>query len=131
MSSQLDRELNVRFIVGFGIVLIVVMVGMAALMWVTSNYLSDRLEAADPPPPRLPAARVQAPPPGPQLQAAPEDDLFELRAEEDEMLSTYEWVDSSGGIARVPISKAIEIMAATRESLAQDEEEAPVEAPLE
>lgn len=122
MSSQLDRELNVRFIVGFAIVLTLVIVGLGALMWTTSNYLSDRLEAADPPPPRLPAARVQAPPPGPQLQNDPEQDLVDLRAEEEELLSTYEWIDSGGGIARVPISKAIELMAATQKSSEENEE---------
>lgn len=111
MSAKLDRELNVRFIVGFAVVLTVVTVGMAALMWTTSSFLSDRLEAQDPPPPKLPSARVQQKPPGPQLQADPERELDEMRLEEERQLSSYEWIDQGGGIARVPISRAIELAA--------------------
>ena len=112
MNGPLDRELNIRFIVGFAVILTLITVGLAALMWGTSALLRDRLEARDPAPPVLPAARVQQPPPGPQLQADPEEDLALLRAEEEERLSSYQWVDRQAGIARVPIETAIEILAA-------------------
>lgn len=111
MSSQLDRELNIRFIVGFAVILTLITVGMAALMWLTSSLLVDRLEERDPAPATLPAARLQPAPPGPRLQTDPEGDLVLLRAEEELRLSTFEWVDQEAGIARVPIATAIELMA--------------------
>lgn len=101
MSAPLDRELNIRFIVGFAVALTAIVVGMAALMWGVSSILVDRLEAQDPAPPTLPAARVQQPPPEPLLQTAPEEDMALMRAEEKELLTTYDWVDRGTGIARV------------------------------
>ncbi len=111
MNGGLDRELNIRFIVGFAIVLTAITVGMAALMWTTSSLLRGRLEARDPAPPTLPAARVQPEPPEPRLQTDPEEDMTLMRTEEERLLSTYDWVDREGGIARVPIARAIELMA--------------------
>ena len=112
MSARLDRELNIRFIVGFAVALTLITVGVAALMWGVSSVLLDRLRASDPPAAALPAARVQPPPPGPQLQSDPEGDLVRLRAEEDQLLSSYAWVDRDAGIARIPIATAIELVAA-------------------
>ncbi|MFQ5527154.1 MAG: hypothetical protein ACE5GX_12940 [Thermoanaerobaculia bacterium] len=111
MNGPLDRELNIRFVVGFAIVLTLITVGMAALMWGTSSFLRDRLEAQDPAPPALPAARLQRQPPGPHLQSDPEADLVQMRAEEARELSAFEWVDREAAIARVPIETAIELMA--------------------
>ena len=111
MNGGLDRELNLKFIVGFAVVLTLITVGMAALMWGTSSFLRGWLEAGDPPPATLPAARVQAPPPEPRLQTDPEGDLIRLNAEEEVELSAHEWVDREAGIARVSIETAIELMA--------------------
>lgn len=113
MSGQLDRELNIRFIVGFAVVLTLITIGVATLMWSASSVLRSRLEARDPAPPTLPAARVQPPPPEPHLQTDPEGDLARLRAEEELLLSTYDWIDREVGVARVPIATAIELMTET------------------
>lgn len=108
--KHLDRELNLRAIVLFAVVLTVVTAAVAALMWVMSAELKDYLAAQDPPRAALPEAREQPLPPGPLLQSTPEEDLVELRATEDELLSTYGWVDETAGIARIPIDRAIELL---------------------
>lgn len=120
MSRLLDRELNLRFIVGFTVVLTLITIGLAALMWTTSTMLRGRLEGLDPAPARLPEARVQPLPPGPRLQAKPEKDLEQMRAEEDLVLSSYGWIDAEAGVARVPIEQAIEILSGTEEQEASN-----------
>jgi hypothetical protein len=50
-------------------------------------------------------------PPEPRLQSAPFDDLKRMRAEEDEALTTYGWVDKQAGIVRIPIERALDIAA--------------------
>jgi hypothetical protein len=48
-------------------------------------------------------------PPEPRLQTTPRVDLQQLRAREEEKLGTYQWVDRSAGIVRIPIDQAIKL----------------------
>ncbi len=105
-----DRELNVRAIVVTGVGLVGILVVSAALMWPLATTLRDRGRAADPPPPMLPEARQRAMPPEPRLQISPERELREMRAEEERVLGSYAWVDEAGGVARVPVDRAIELV---------------------
>jgi hypothetical protein len=50
-------------------------------------------------------------PPEPRLQQAPITDLKEMRAAEDKILNGYSWVDQQHGIVRVPIDRAIGLLA--------------------
>lgn len=57
-------------------------------------------------------AKVEAPvPPLPRLQARPAKDMEELRAAEAAVLHHYAWVDKGAGKVRIPIDKAIELVA--------------------
>jgi hypothetical protein len=58
---------------------------------------------------RLPTGRAQ--PPAPRLQIDPKADLEHLRAQERERLTTYGWVDRERRIARIPIERAMELLA--------------------
>ena len=49
-------------------------------------------------------------PPGPNLQMQPFKDLFEMRQGENDRLAQYGWVDKEGGVARIPIDRAMEVM---------------------
>jgi hypothetical protein len=51
-------------------------------------------------------------PPEPRLQSAPVLDLREMRAAEDEILNGYGWVDEQKGTVRIPIGRAIDLLAA-------------------
>jgi hypothetical protein len=63
--------------------------------------------------PRHPLASTLArtEPPAPRLQPDPRADLLAQRALEDALLETYGWVDKSRGIVRVPIERAIDVLA--------------------
>lgn len=50
-------------------------------------------------------------PPEPRLQADPLGDLHALRAEEDALLHGYGRVDRKSGTVRIPIERAMEILA--------------------
>jgi hypothetical protein len=56
------------------------------------------------------AVGQQKEPPAPNLQTQPFKDIFTLRQGEDEKLRGYGWVDKDGGIAHVPIDRAMEVM---------------------
>jgi hypothetical protein len=50
-------------------------------------------------------------PPGPRLQATPSDELARFRLREGEQLSTYAWIDRQAGIVRLPIERAMDLVA--------------------
>ncbi len=64
-------------------------------------------EAASP----LAAAVGRKAPPEPRLQIAPRDDLRRLHAREDALLHGYGWVDRDAGVARIPIERAMALLA--------------------
>jgi hypothetical protein len=47
----------------------------------------------------------------PRLQRAPERDLADLRAREEQLLHSAEWIDPKAGVARIPIEAAMELLA--------------------
>ena len=48
----------------------------------------------------------------PVLQASPVKDIKDFRLAEDRALTKYEWVDSKAGIAKIPVDRAMDILAA-------------------
>jgi hypothetical protein len=49
--------------------------------------------------------------PQPQLQQTPVLDLKTIRAEEDQYLNSYVWVDQKKGVVKIPIDRAIDVLA--------------------
>jgi hypothetical protein len=49
--------------------------------------------------------------PKPTLQPDDVADLARMRADEDELLSTFGWVDQKAGVARIPIDEAMRTIA--------------------
>jgi hypothetical protein len=50
--------------------------------------------------------------PEPRLQRTPGPDLKAFRAQEDKVLDSYGWIDQSKGVVRIPIDRAIDVLAA-------------------
>ncbi len=50
-------------------------------------------------------------PPQPRIEVAPYEQLQQLRVKEDHILNTYAYVDKQTGIVRVPIDRAIDMLA--------------------
>ncbi|MGH9672676.1 MAG: hypothetical protein ACRD44_05795 [Bryobacteraceae bacterium] len=92
-----------------GLVALVVVTGISAgAMVLMFNYLAhrDRLMTV---PPEMATGRVI--PPAPRLQVNPSIDLDRMLALEEQMLSTYGWVDRKAGVVRIPIERAMELLA--------------------
>ena len=63
---------------------------------------------------RQPITDVSVPstfPPGPRLQDKPWEELQALRQKEDQTLASYGWVDKNAGTVRIPIDRAMDIIA--------------------
>ena len=58
-----------------------------------------------------PLSYAPEPVPEPRLEVAPGEELKALRADEDAALKTYGWVDQEKGVVRIPIDRAIDILA--------------------
>ncbi len=52
----------------------------------------------------------QALPPAPRIQADPSGEYEVLRRREDELLSTYGWVDREAGVVRIPVELAMKFV---------------------
>ena len=50
-------------------------------------------------------------PQGPQLQRQPFKDIYQLKNDERQKLTTYGWVDQGAGVVRIPIDEAMRIIA--------------------
>ena len=60
--------------------------------------------------PAAPPAEARTPP-EPRLLPEPRRALLELHAEEDALLHGYAWVNREAGIVRIPIERAIDVLA--------------------
>lgn len=104
-------DANVRAILMAGLGLIVLAAVMHVSLWWLFEYLAIREVHVTLPPSPL-ADQPGAPqPPEPRLQASPGQDLQAMRAEEDALLSSYGWVDQQAGIVRLPIERAMQLLA--------------------
>jgi hypothetical protein len=93
--------------IGLGLLIVGTFVGMRVML----GALAERAAGRSPPASPL-AAYAPTEPPAPRLQAEPIKDLETLRAAEDALLHSYAWIDRERGTVRIPIERAIEIIAA-------------------
>jgi hypothetical protein len=65
--------------------------------------------------------------PSPQLEIDERTELDQIRLKEEETLATYGWVDQKGGVVRIPIERAMDLIAQrglptrSQEATGQDE----------
>ena len=61
-------------------------------------------------PPASPFEDVRTMPPEPRLQTTAPLDLKHYRDEQEKILDGYGWVDSQGGIVRIPVDRAMDLL---------------------
>ncbi|WEX10568.1 hypothetical protein [Chelativorans sp. AA-79] len=59
----------------------------------------------------MPLETVEQVPPAPRLETAPEGDRIAIEREAKSRLEGYAWADRSAGTARIPIERAMELVA--------------------
>ncbi len=103
------RDMSLRVVGIFFLGLIVGISAVLLLMAWLFDYFEAREASRDTPP--SPLAEARPLPPEPRLQVNPSVDLKAMRAAEDAALNTYGWVDRKAGIVRIPIERAMELLA--------------------
>ncbi len=116
-----DREIGLRGLTLFVVVLVGLLVVTGVLMYLLSSGLREARVAADPPLPKLPEARQPYEVKGPRLQADPPADMAALRAREDATLNRWGWTDEANGVAQVPIGRAMELLVEQRAEGAEED----------
>ena len=99
-------DVNVWAVGKFGIALVVVCLMSIALLWGLLKYFQSEQATSM-------ATSVEPTKlfPQPRLQRTPILDLRAMRAEEDQLLNSYAWVDKKQGVVRIPVSLAIDVLA--------------------
>ena len=108
-SEHETSDVNLRAILAFGGGLIVACVFINFLVWLLFTYFSARESRQVPAVYPLATRQENRLPPEPRLQTQPREDLRELRAREDEILTSYGWLDKNAGVVRIPIDRAMEL----------------------
>src|SRR5437762_9678975 len=102
-------DVNVRAVVGFGAGLILAAIAIHFCIWLLFQFFQAREAQKAVLEYPLAAGQQNRLPPEPRLQpsppgwSTPREDLQKLRAQEDEILQSYGWVDQNAGIVRIPI----------------------------
>jgi hypothetical protein len=104
-------DVSTRPIVIAGAAILALVLLSSAGVWVLIGHYARREAAASAPNPL--ASYGPKAPPSPRLQTEPRHDLEKMRAAEDETLHGYGWVDRSAGRVRIPIERAMELIAKT------------------
>jgi hypothetical protein len=99
-------DMDPKYVAYFAVVLIVAGLLIHFGLW----WMFRQLEREQAQRQRQPVV-IQVPnqPPQPRLQINPQGDLEELRRQEAEILSTYQWIDRDKGVVRIPINRAMEL----------------------
>ena len=106
-----SRDVNIPAVIRFGFWLGVGVVAVTLVMLGLFRSLEKKDLASDTHLPPNVAANLARTPPEPRLEPFPLAPGQRLRAEEDAILTSYAWVDKKAGVARIPIDRAIEIVA--------------------
>jgi hypothetical protein len=107
--SHEKTDIDISSIVRFGIGLCALAVVSFVLVWGFFRFLES--QHGGPVPPTGLNVTANALPPQPRLQQTPIGDLKEMLDAQDKLLQTYGWVDRQHGVVRVPISRAIDLLA--------------------
>ena len=96
------------------LIILLGLIGLGLSLLILNTMETRRSEAMPTPLPLIQLRPTPLPPrlqPNPLDQRTAEEDIAILRTREEELLSTYGWVDREAGIVRIPIDQAIELLA--------------------
>lgn len=107
-GRDFDDELSVSGVVWSGVaILVCCILGIGITLWIWKIDFGA-VQPRDVSP--IPEAGERQAPPGPLLQAEPEVELAEMRADMEAHLGSFAWVDRNAGVVRIPIELAMEAL---------------------
>ena len=104
-TSDASAGMPAKVAIAVAVLLISTFIGVLILFKVL-DYIQPLLNRQTHP---LAETRQQAS--GPLLQVDPPQQKFDMHATEEQVLTTYDWVDREQGLVRIPIDRAIAILA--------------------
>lgn len=105
-----NRDVSIRGVLYFAFWLAVGLIASGVAMFLLFRALEKRDRAEDRKLSPMIAASLARTPPEPRLEPYPLAPRAKLRAEEEEILTTYGWVDKNRGVVRLPIERAMELL---------------------
>jgi hypothetical protein len=108
-SGHEHSDANVSLIIQFALWLAASAVAVHLLMWLMFAVFVSQSENRGEP--EFPLAVEQGPrlPAGPRLQRFPANEIYEFRLQENDILSSYGWIDRAAGTVRIPIADAMRL----------------------
>ena len=106
-QSEVDAVAISKFAIGLALGVI----ASTFLMWFLFDQLARQATEHTAKRDLMEAANPQKEPPEPRLEAQPRIDLAKFRASEEELVNSYGWIDPAKGIVRIPISRAMDLVA--------------------
>ena len=106
-----QTDADTHAITQFGIALVLIVVLSQLGLWWLFNTFTRRESKLSPQVTALVRAQAPTEPPEPRLQANPQADLRTMREKEETILNHYGWVDAGRGVVRIPIDRALELVA--------------------
>ena len=103
-------DASARTLLAWGAGLVAVLITAALTTWMFFDALAAHAKRTDPKVSPLAATESSAPP-EPRLLTKEPEDLAAVRKEEDQVLRTYDWLDRERGVVRIPIERALELVA--------------------
>lgn len=97
------RDVNAWAVGKFAIALVLLCIFSMVLLLGYFRYLENTTAPL--------ATGTRPVPPEPRLESTPVQDLKAMHDAEDKILNGYGWVDQSNGVVRIPIAKAIDLLA--------------------
>lgn len=109
-------DVSIKGLTIFGVSLFMFLLGVLAAVAVFFkgyDFLNTHLDKRLPRTESAAASLVEVRPDyqGPLLQVKPEEDLRWMRQHNDEMLNHYGWVDRPNGVVRLPVERAMQLLA--------------------
>jgi hypothetical protein len=102
-------DAQLQTVLRFGLALAALVAVALVLMRLLFGYLTALQAERDVAPGPMSESRVELQ--GPRLQVNPASELREKRLAEEEVLNSYGWVDRRAGTVRIPIERAMDILA--------------------
>ena len=105
--TDIDAAIGYKFALWLAVAMII----SAGIVYGTFWFFEGQQRAANAATRQFPLATgAERARPMPALQNQPFKDVYLLRAEEAKHLQSYGWVDRQGGVTRIPIDRAMEVM---------------------
>ena len=93
----------------FGALLAAIITAVLIVTYLLFGFFNTRITKTSPLP--SPLSYSREPTPEPRLSLRPGGELSAMRAEENKILTSYDWTDRDHGIVRIPIERAMEMLA--------------------